>query len=165
MAFCSKCGAPVEDGAKTCPSCAAPVQTGDKAPEQQLINNMGKMVSELGNTADRTADFGTQDIEKNKVISLLAYLSWLVLVPLFCAKDSDYAKFHCNQGLLLAICEIVTSVVIGILSIIPVIGIVFAILGSLLGILFLLLTVFGIINAVSGKAKELPIIGKYRILK
>ena len=40
-----------------------------------------------------------------------------------------------------------------------------ATLFSLLGIVFLVLVIIGIINAANGKAKELPVIGKYRILK
>lgn len=40
-----------------------------------------------------------------------------------------------------------------------------ATLFSLLGIVFLVLAIIGIINAANGKAKELPVIGKYRILK
>ena len=40
-----------------------------------------------------------------------------------------------------------------------------ATLFSLLGIVFLVLDIIGIINAANGKAKELPVIGKYRILK
>ncbi len=43
-------------------------------------------------------------------------------------------------------------------------AIVCAITG-LFGLVFLVLVILGIVNAASGKAKELPVIGKYKILK
>lgn len=36
---------------------------------------------------------------------------------------------------------------------------------GLCGLVFLALAILGIVNAASGKAKELPVIGKYKILK
>ena len=101
---------------------------------------------------------------------MLSYLGILVLVPIFAAKDSAYARFHANQGLLLIIAAVAWSVAVNIVT-----GILRAIwswLGNLVGgllgiasIVFLAAVVVGIINAVGGKAKELPFIGKYRILK
>ena len=38
-------------------------------------------------------------------------------------------------------------------------------LGVAIGFVFAVLAVIGIINAVNGRAKELPLIGKYRLLK
>jgi uncharacterized membrane protein len=43
-----------------------------------------------------------------------------------------------------------------------------AIVGTLLGLvslIFFILMIIGIINAVKGEMKELPVIGKYKILK
>ena len=41
------------------------------------------------------------DAEKNKIFGILAYLGILCLVPIFAAKDSPFAKYHANQGLVL----------------------------------------------------------------
>ncbi|MBO4407433.1 MAG: hypothetical protein J5849_07000 [Clostridia bacterium] len=116
-------------------------------------------------TKDTTSSFKKEDVEKNKTLSILAYLSWLVLIPLFAAKDSPFARFHCNQGIVLAIAEIAVGLVLGLLGMIPYVGWVFTILGSLVGLVCLLLAVFGIVNAANGKAKELPLVGGIRILK
>lgn len=116
-------------------------------------------------TKDTTSSFGKGDVEKNKTLSILAYLSWLVLIPLFAAKDSRFARFHCNQGIVLAIAEIAVGIVLGLLGMIPYVGWVFTVLGSLVELVCLLLAIFGIVNAANGKAKELPLVGGIRILK
>ena len=81
--------------------------------------------NELNNTTDITVEFDAQDIEQNKVFAILAYISWLVLVPMFASKESKFAKFHANQGLVLAIAEIICWVVLGILRKLPLIGWIF----------------------------------------
>ena len=43
------------------------------------------------------------DFEKNKIFAILAYLGILVLIPILAAKDSPFAKYHANQGLVLLI--------------------------------------------------------------
>ncbi|MBO7375760.1 MAG: hypothetical protein ILO42_01225 [Clostridia bacterium] len=123
------------------------------------------MANPFTDTPDYSESFEPKDIEDNKVISLFSYLSWLVLIPIFAAKDSKYARFHANQGIVLAIIEIAVWVVFGILSVIPVVGWIFTVLNSLCSIAFTVFAVLGIVNAVRGKAKELPFIGGIRILK
>lgn len=61
--------------------------------------------------------------------------------------------------------DIQNNKIMGILDGLPLIGWIFSIAGSLLGLFCLLFAVLGIINAANGKAKELPIIGKFKILK
>ena len=120
------------------------------------------------NAPDKTAEFDPQDINQNKVMAILAYFGILFLVPLLAAKDSKFAKFHANQGIILFICEIAACIVTFFLAFI--FGLIkIGWLGSLLGDLLYLacgiLAILGIINAANGKAKELPLIGKFNILK
>jgi uncharacterized membrane protein len=97
------------------------------------------------------------DIEQNKVMAILAYI--LFLIPLLAAKDSPFAKFHTNQGLLVFILGMV-SCVIG--PFIPFIGLLIWLVGSLAALVF---TVMGIINAAKGEMKPLPLIGAYQLIK
>ena len=98
-------------------------------------------------------------------MAVLAYLSWLVIIPLFGAKGSKFARFHCNQGIVLAITELVVVIICGILDGIPVIGWVFGIIEGLMGLVCFIFAMLGIINAANGRAKDLPIVGNIRILK
>ena len=106
---------------------------------------------------DYTPEQDPEDVQKNKVMAVLAYLGVLVLIPMFLANKSRYAKFHTNQGVILLVIEIVAC----LLGYIPVIRII----GRILGILTFVFAIIGIINAVKGEAKELPYIGHFRFIK
>lgn len=199
MAFCGTCGQQVNDGVKFCPSCGAPIgaapaleaqplqnigqpaQQPVQAPFQQPAqpyqpqpssatgNGADNKFAQFNNTADSTAGFDPQDIEQHKGMSVLAYFGPLVLIPMLAARDSAFARFHSNQGLLLCIASIIYGIAYSILS-----AVILAIswhlyfvvsLIGLVGFVFAVLAVIGIINAVNGKAKELPVIGKYHLLK
>ncbi|MBQ7604227.1 MAG: hypothetical protein IJU75_04670 [Clostridia bacterium] len=103
-----------------------------------------------------------KDIADNKVMAILAYLWILFLIPLFAAKESKFARFHANQGIILFIASIVVGIASAILGLIPIVG---AIVGWLLSICLFVFFILGIVNAVQGKAKELPFIGGIKILK
>ena len=93
-----------------------------------------------------------------KVISILDYIGILWILGLFIEKDDPDVKFHTNQGLILFLLEVVTGV-FSVLSVIPILGIVFTLAGGLLGIVCLVLAILGIVNAAHGLQKPLPVIG------
>ena len=153
MLTCKQCGTQVEDGVMNCTNCGAPIE----APVQQNQPvDLSEKFNEFNNTADTTSEYDAQDIEKNKVMAVLAYI--LFFIPLLAAKDSKFARFHTNQGLVLFLGGIIASVV----AVIPVIGWIVA---PIAGLVITVLAVIGIINALNGRAKELPVIGKFKILK
>ena len=106
-----------------------------------------------------------KDAQDNKLMGILAYLGILFLVPYFAAKESPFAKFHANQGCVLFIVEIAISILAAILGYIPFIGWILSILLYLLSLGCFVFAILGIINAAKGEIKELPLIGKYKILK
>ena len=169
MTFCGNCGTKIDDHAKFCPGCGQAVeapateQIKTEATEQPKAeqaqgqqNDLSAKIANLNNTKDTTDQFDKDDIEKNKAMGLLAYI--LFFIPLLAAKDSPFARYHANQGLVLFLCGLISSV----LWIIPILGWIIA---PILSIVITVLAVIGIINALNGKAKELPIIGKFKILK
>ena len=177
MAFCGKCGTQIHDDVKFCPGCGAPSEAPAPAaavtppPEAQPAqqSDLGMKMAALNNTADTTSEFDKADIEQNKGMAVLAYFGPLVLIPILAAKNSKFARYHSNQGLALLIAAMVYGIAYGILSTIIYaiswrLGFIVSIL-SLVSILFTVLAVIGIINAVNGRAKELPIIGKFKLLK
>lgn len=171
MSFCSKCGTRIADGSKFCPSCGnateSPVAAQPSAPQQAPVTPTAPSAPTPPPAVE--GGFDAKDIEQNKKMAILAYLGILVLIPILGAKESPYARYHANQGLILCIAAILYSVAYSILS-----SIILAIswrlywLVSILGfagLVFAVLCILGIINAANGQAKELPFIGKYRILK
>lgn len=107
---------------------------------------------------DITMNYEQQDIDSTKGLAWLSYLGILFLIPMLVNKDSAYTKFHVNQGLILFI----TNIIIGAVSMIPILG---WIVGGIAGIATFVFAIMGLVNAVSGKAKKLPIIGKFEIIK
>lgn len=101
--------------------------------------------------------FDPEDINNNKIMGGLAYI--IFFLPLLVCPNSKFGRFHANQGLLLLILGIAGTIV---LSILPIIG---WILLPFFSIVVLILGIIGLVNGFNGKAKELPIIGKFKLLK
>ncbi len=98
------------------------------------------------------------DAEKNKWIAALAYI--LFFIPLLTAKDSKFAMYHANQGLILLLSAIVINVV-G--SIIPVIGwFIILPIGNLVVFIYFII---GLINTLKLEMKPLPLVGGIDIIK
>ncbi len=177
MAFCRNCGTRVDEGVKFCPACGTQMEAA--SPEQQAQtrqappagnqNDFQAKFANLNNTADTTAEFDQADITNNKAMGILAYLGPLVFIPMFAAKGSKFARFHANQGLTLFIACVAWSIVYSILNwIILAISWRLYFISSIIGLcslVFLVLAVLGIVNAANGRAKELPVIGKFKFLK
>ncbi len=121
---------------------------------------LDKVEDQFKNTADSTAEFDPADISSNKVMAILAYFGILVLIPIFAAKNSKFARFHSNQGLILFLVALIVGILVNVLS-----KIHLGFIAWLLDVVVFIFAIVGIINAAQGKAKELPFIGKYRILK
>ncbi len=170
MKYCGKCGTQIDDNVKFCPGCGTHTEEVQAQPQQtQSQNDFSQKIQNFNNTQDTTAEFDTQDIANNKAMAILAYFGPLVLIPIFAAKDSKFARYHSNQGLLLLIAAVAWSIVYGILNtIILAISWRLYFISSIIGlvsIVFFVLFIIGILNAAGGRAKELPIIGKFKILK
>lgn len=187
MAFCQNCGAKLEEGVKFCPNCGSAVegntagkngtagadstrtsaaQTNGSANEKK---NFEETIQDLNDTEDTTDQFDQADIQQNKVMAVLSYIGILVLVPILGAKDSKFARYHANQGLLLLIASAAYNIALRIVNaILYAISWRLAFIGTILSVVSIalfVLMIIGIVNAANGRAKELPVIGKYRLLK
>lgn len=174
MPFCSKCGSNLPEGATFCSSCGTPVQ--GTAPQQS--NNFNAQQSDVFNPQPMMSD--EADIKQNKVYAVLAYIGILVLIPLFAAKESKFARYHTKQGLLVILPSVAYSILTVIINAIvgaifrpttyfwytaphPVASIVSIIL-ALGSFVFVALMIVGIVNAAQGKYKEIPVLGKLTYL-
>ena len=86
----------------------------------------------------------------SKTTGIVAYLTWIGLLIAILAGDKEGAKFHVNQALVIWL--------FSLLSIIPCIGWIWA-------IFMFVCWIMGFIGAINQEEKELPLIGKIRILK
>ena len=167
MDYCKTCGGRIKEGVKFCPSCGSKIEENFQQQEDAIaVSNM-----DTGNIMSDKSD-----IEQNKVMGFVCYLSWLVLIPIFTTQNSKFVRFHANQGLILAIAEtgywIINKIIVSILTAIFINnfymwGVYTAIvtLLNMVNIIFLVLFILGMINVSNGRFKELPIIGKFKILK
>lgn len=155
MSYCKSCGKEYTADERFCSGCGAPL---NEQSQGQSQNAYQQPVNNVTDTSNDTA------------MGVLAYLGPLVLVPILAAPKSAFARFHANQGLVLIITEIAYSVALEI--VVSILRIISWNLGSLVRTIlgfgwlaFLALVITGIINAVQGSMKELPIIGGFKILK
>ena len=85
-----------------------------------------------------------------KTTSIIAYINWIGLIVAFCAGDREGAKFHLNQALVIMLFTL--------LSVIPCIGWIW-------GIFMLVCWIMGLIAAINQEEKEVPLIGKIKLIK
>lgn len=167
MAKCKKCGAFVSKDDIFCPECKTKLGTSNKEKNSEAFKK-------AFNTNDFSGSFSAQDKEYNKIFALLSYIPFICLYPiLVTSKKSPFVRFHAGQGLALFIAELAVSAIFTVLSIlvlpIPIIGVILSLPVSLLGwaleLATLAATVYGVYQALTGKAAEMPIIGKFRFFK
>ena len=121
-----------------------------KEKAQSTVEDIKKEIDDYSDEMD------PDDVKNNKLMAALSYIGILVLIPIFAAKDSKFVKFHANQGLILFLLALACT----FLRKIKVLGWVF----DICGIVVFILAVVGIVYACQGKAKELPVIGNWKIL-
>lgn len=109
---------------------------------------------------DETGRFDQGDINVNKGLACLSYLSILFIIPLLVNRQSPFTKFHINQGIVLFIIEVIGGIVGGILGWIPFIG---WIITTAISIIMLVLSIMGLVNTLNGRALRLPVIGNIEI--
>lgn len=148
MIQCKKCGTWAPDGTNYCPSCGSRLD----AHQYGYYPNL----------------YSEEDIQQNRMIAVFAYLGILFLIPLLAGKHSPFTRFHTNQGIVLFLTELIFNVLRSALRIANRIS--FIHFGWAIGILnlcscvFLILSIWGIVNVCTGKAAKLPVIGEIQIL-
>ena len=167
MPFCKNCGKELADNVEFCPSCGT---------KQGFETN----TQTTPVPAPAPAPTGDADVQANKGISVLSYFGILLLIPLFARKDSEYCKFHVKQGATLFALDIVILIVRAIVLAISraifkgelvygyityfyqdsIITRILSFMFSAVMIAILVLDIIGIVNAATGKKKELPLVGQ-----
>jgi uncharacterized membrane protein len=108
-----------------------------------------KMVEETQNQTNPN-----KDIQENKIIAAIGYISILCLIPLLAKKESKFAQFHGKQGLVLFIAEVATFII----GMVPILG---WIIGFVLNICWIILSLIGLLKAIQGEYWKMPLLGQY----
>ena len=98
---------------------------------------------------------------------IIAYvMSWIGLIIIALAGDTrePYTRFHLNQGLVLFLFDLVT-IPLYVLSLIPFVGVLIAIISFGWGIFMLVLKILAFIGACKGEMRSVPLLGQIQILK
>lgn len=90
-------------------------------------------------------------IEEGKFFAVISYIGFLCVVSLLLKKDNKFALFHAKQGLVLFVVEVVTF----IFSIIPLLGWLLGVAGV---IVFVLISLWGVAQALLGNYNRLPLL-------
>lgn len=98
------------------------------------------------------------DARENRSLGYLCYLGPLLLIPLLTKPNSAFLRFHCNQGIALAL----FCVLVSICDWLPVFGGLAGAVGTVCAIVWLCK---GLSNVSKGRRKPLPVIGGLKFLK
>lgn len=101
-------------------------------------------------TSEHRASSG---VEEGKTMAIISYITWIGLLVAFIMnndKKNQFAKYHIRQSLLLTLVGIAGSFVFWI-----------PLVGWALAIGLLVLWVMGLLSAINGQEKEVPLLGKY----
>lgn len=102
-----------------------------------------------------------KEVEEGRTFAILSYALGLVGLPFFLVplimRNNEFSLYHAKQCLLLWLAGIVVSVV-GSMLMVVCIG--FILLPAAV-IFLLVLDIMGLINAVKGEQKPVPLVGKY----
>ena len=135
MRYCINCKTELGNDAQYCPNCG----------------------SFQGNNNEYFNDYNTSEkSEDDKVYGIVSYITWIGLLVVFVltstneTKRSEYVKFHMNQALIIFL--------FALISLIPYVGWIW-------GIFMLVEWILGFVSACQGEMKEVPLIGKIKIIK
>ncbi len=94
-----------------------------------------------------------QEIREGKFFAIISYVSFLCIITLVLKKSNKFALYHARQGLVLFVMEVAAF----ILSIIPLLGWLIGVFGYAL---FLLVSIWGIMQAALGQYCRIPVVTK-----
>lgn len=149
--YCEHCGAYASDGSRFCSSCGKGMGT----ENQQSSENQ-----EHGpNGGYERPGYDTRPMStEREPLAVLCYFGIFLLIPFLMKQDSQFVRYHANQGLILLIFYIIC----GVILIIPILGWIVSIVGYLFSFVCLIM---GVVNVLGGKMKPMPLIGKFELLK
>lgn len=186
---CPNCDNEVKTTDKFCSSCGESLKKkkGKKKTsnfnQDEIFNKIGDNLEKILDTEDTSKDYTKKDVDENKGLAILSYLGPLALIPYFYNKRSKYVKYHAVQGMNLFMVWIGYCIVSLILYSIKFTKSCEHFLGGIItncvkatpwwikvpvdvaGMILFAISVIGVVYAITGKAKKLPLVDKVNFFK
>ena len=153
----------------------------EDSSNNNLDDKFKKSIENIMDTPDTTDSYDTKDIKSNTILAILSYLGLLAFIPYFASNDSKFVKYHATQGMNLLIVWVAYTILNSLLGLVKAREVVLNIGNmvatryvtpiwislpmGLLGFILFALSITGIVYVCQGKAKELPLVGKIKIVK
>ncbi|MDR2655948.1 MAG: DUF4870 domain-containing protein [Oscillospiraceae bacterium] len=103
----------------------------------------------------KKATFGLDE----NIAAALSYITFIAgLIFYFSEKENKTVRFNALQSILICVAVAVIEIILSILAVIPVLGWIFSIILGLLGLAYLVLTIYLIVQTYNGKKVELPFV-------
>ena len=94
-------------------------------------------------------------MRKYTALKVLSYIPFLFIISLLVeGRDTPSVRFHCGQGMLVTLLQVIPA----ILGWLPLVGWIISIVFGLAELIYIII---GIVNVANDRDEELPIIGKY----
>ncbi len=91
-------------------------------------------------------------IKKGRALAWLSYFGLLLIIPAVIQRNNPYTVYHVKQGMGLLIVNVIVAFLCLFIVKSPIVC-------QSISFVILVINVIGILNAISGKAKPLPLIG------
>lgn len=111
-------------------------------------------------TSPETPPPATED----RTVAILTYITiigFIIAIVMHSSKKTPLGAFHLRQGLGLLVTGLVIWLPCVILSMIPFVNLLMVLVWPLVGISLFVLWIMGLIAAVNGQQKLLPVVGEY----
>ena len=102
--------------------------------------------------------------KEDTTVALLAYITligFIIAIVMHSSKKTALGAFHLRQVLGLFVTGFVIWIPCLILTMIPVVNIIMILVWPLLGISLFVLWIMGLIAAINGQQKPMPVVGDY----
>ncbi len=106
--------------------------------------------------------------KEDTTIALLAYITPIlfgvgivIAIIMHNGKKTALGAFHLRQSLGLLVSSIVVWMAMLVIGFVPVVNMLLLILGPLVGLAFFVLWIIGLIAAINGQQKPLPVVGEH----
>lgn len=138
------------------------LSTNQQDPYEEDTEKAGEQKDETPRPSDKTLKTDAA----HKIVYSLCYLyGILFFLPLVAYPNDAQGRKHANMGLVLLILSFAGNLVFGLLRIVPILNIIFAVVSAIYNIAILVLAIMGIYYACTDRDADLPIIGKIKLIK